>query len=97
MPDVAGLAAASAEPRLLERQLAERVIDVALHLLDSPRGPSPELRQAVVDDGNALLLRLPRDVPVEARIVDQHDCVRPRLGPRPLDLLQQAKELRQLR
>ena len=49
--------------------------DGAAHFFDSPARPGPKLGSAVVEDGDPLALRSLGDMPVEARVVDQDDCV----------------------
>src|SRR5438874_1688449 len=80
-----GPAALRFQPVFFEGQLAKRVIDEALYLANSPRGPSPDLRQAVIEHRDAAMLRHPGHVPVEAGIVDQHNGVGAMLIKRLLD------------
>ena len=80
MAHVRGVAAPLSQPGFLERQFAEGVIDVSPHFLDPPRQPSPQLRQPVVEDRNAVCLGPGRDVPIEAGIVDEDHAVGPLLA-----------------
>jgi hypothetical protein len=80
MTNIGRVAAALAIPRLLEWQFAQHVVDEASHFADPPAGPGPELRRAVIKHGNAMCLCPPGDPPVEARVIDQHDRVRPMMA-----------------
>ena len=75
MSDVGRRAAPAAEPRLFERELAQGMIDIPPHLLHPPRSPGPKLRQPVIEHRNVPFFCHPGDVPVEARIVNEHDGI----------------------
>ena len=72
--------AALAVPFDLEGKRADDVIDPFSHFLDAPAGPAPQLRRHEVENRNAMKVRPPRDPPVEARKVDEHDRIRTMMG-----------------
>ena len=76
MADVLHTDAALRVPFGLERQTGQDEIDIAMHFLDSPRRPGPELRRQIINDGDARRFGFAGDPPVEAGEVDQHDDVR---------------------
>src|SRR6185436_8022160 len=97
MADIRRVAPPLAQPRLLKRELAEGMVDGAADLVHSPRHPRPELRQAVIEDGNAVCLGPRRDMPVEAGIVDEDNTVRPLLTKVAVGLSLESEKLGELR
>ena len=55
---------------LLKRKNHQRFIDVVAEQPHPSLSPCPELRRNVINHGNAALLHLPRDSPVERGRVD---------------------------
>ena len=64
-------------PGRLEGKAAQDLIDVLANLLHAPAGPGPDLGRNEVEDRDAPRLGAAGDPPVQTRIVDQHDGVRP--------------------
>src|SRR4051812_8331177 len=93
MPYKRGVAATIAIPSLLKRQLAQHIVDEPSHLADPPTRPSPQLRYTVIEHGNAMRLRPPRNPPVKARVVDQHDRVRWMMAEVPIRLANKIPKL----
>ena len=69
------IAAAVAEPLLLERQAAQNVVHQSPHFLHPPLCPRPNLRRRVIENRNPVRLGPPGNPPVEARIIHQHHGV----------------------
>ena len=93
-----GVTSPLAVPGLLERQFTQHVIDQASHLAHPPGTPCPQLRHAVVNHRDAMGLGPPRDPPIEARIVNQHNDVRtlmPEIAVGPADQFQKPWEIGQ--
>ncbi len=64
-------------PSFFERQAAKHIVDKAPHFFDAVSRPGPNLRRGVIEDRDAVNLGPMGDPPIEARIIDQHDGIRP--------------------
>src|SRR5262245_2783564 len=77
MPHVRGVATALAVPILFERQLAQYVVNETAHLPYTPASPRPQLWRTVIENRDAVRFGSPGDPPIETRVIDQYDRVRP--------------------
>ena len=75
MPHISRLTISLGKPIRFKGQFTQHMVDVLANLPDTPRSPSPHLRNAIIKNRNLPGLGFLGNPPVESGIVNQHHRV----------------------